>query len=76
MSKIFLPFNHGGEGLLEFRLLCRDSSRIQEEGVGEDRGFATGSITEDLHTTIHLYANGWKGYIIMRFCRMSLRRKT
>jgi len=24
-------------------------------------GFATGSITEDLHTTIHLYANGWKG---------------
>ncbi len=24
-------------------------------------GFATGSITEDLHTTIHLYSRGWKG---------------
>lgn len=28
------------------------------EAVG---GFATGSITEDFHTTINLYAQGWKG---------------
>ena len=75
-TESLLPFNYAGEGLLEFRLLCRNSSRVPEKGIDGYRGICYGSITEDLQTTIHLYANGWKGYITMRFCRMSLRQKT
>jgi len=34
---------------------------FRKKALEDVRGFATGSITEDLHTTIHLYAHGWKG---------------
>lgn len=34
---------------------------FRKKALEDIGGFATGSITEDLHTTIHLYARGWKG---------------
>ena len=34
---------------------------FRKKALEDVRGFATGSITEDLHTTIHLYARGWRG---------------
>lgn len=34
---------------------------FRKKALEDIGGFATGSITEDLHTTILLYARGWKG---------------
>lgn len=34
---------------------------LRRKALTDIGGFVTGSITEDFHTTIHIYANGWKG---------------
>jgi len=37
------------------------SAVIRREALEEIGGFATGTITEDVETSVRLYANGWKG---------------
>ena len=57
---LFFRVIQAGKDRLNAAFFCGSCAVIRREALDDIGGFATGSVTEDIHTSIKLHKRGWK----------------
>ncbi|MEO7246351.1 MAG: glycosyltransferase, partial [Rubrivivax sp.] len=59
-QSLFFRVIQRGKDRWNAAFFCGSCAVVRREALDEIGGFATGTVTEDLHTSIRLHARGWK----------------
>jgi cellulose synthase (UDP-forming) len=59
-QSLFFRVIQRGKDTWNAAFFCGSCAIVRREALEEIGGFATGTVTEDLHTSIRLHARGWK----------------
>jgi cellulose synthase (UDP-forming) len=63
---LFFRVIQAGKDRLNSAFFCGSCAVIRREALDDIGGFATGSVTEDIHTSIKLHKRGWKSVYYSR----------